>query len=391
MIARRTALTNCRTIANGEVLGHAVVAFEDGVITYVGEDDAPVEGTNIDMRGEWVLPGIVDVHCESLLRHVAPRGTRLQSAESAEQCALRECHAAGVTSPVFTVNATLEPDLMSISVCESLVNHVRTHMHLRIELSAAAEVPQSLLRHPRVALVGINNHAPNELSRWDEHKYLRYVRRRSTLTSDDERALLEAARISTDEWIARAATTARDAQVPVCFHDLAGRDLVDWCVEHGVGIAEFAVDGETARYAVSRGMTIVLGAPNVVRGGSHNGQLDASSAVAEAMCHCLCSDYYVDALWQAPFHLQQRCGLPFARAWSLVSSAPATVLGWSDRGRIAVGQRADLVAISGRPLAPLATWCQGELKYASAPLVQWLVEADASAACIEPYCTSRVS
>ena len=363
---RRVRLDNCRSLLTGVVVSDASIVFADGVIEHVDRGGSVRDCTvAIDVQRCWVLPGIVDLHCEALIRHLAPRSTEIQSIENAKRSARRDCLAAGITTPVFTVNATLEPGVASIDACAAILRESTDFVHLRVELSAATAVPDEVIADPRVALVGINNHASNVLSGWDEQRYLRYIRRRSALSHDDERRLLDAGRQSECELLAGLRHVAARAKAPVCFHDLRGVTLVNACVERGVRIVEFVVDEETAHYAAARGMHTVLGAPNVLRGGSHNGQVSAERAIVQGLCRCLCSDYYLDALWQAPFVLGRRCGLSFAQAWSLVSSVPAELLGLRDRGAIEPGACADLVLIDDAGTSLLATWREGVLGYAS--------------------------
>jgi alpha-D-ribose 1-methylphosphonate 5-triphosphate diphosphatase len=376
MTGGRVRLNNCRSLLTGAVVAEASVVFADGVIERVDRGGSTRDCVNIDVQGCWVLPGIVDLHCEALIKHLAPRSTELQSIESAQRSARRDCLAAGITTPVFTVNATLEPGIASIDACAAILRASTDLVHLRVELSAATAVPDEAVADPRVALVGINNHASNGLSGWDEQRHLRYMRRRSTLSHEDERRLVDAGRQSESELLARLGSVAARAKAPVCFHDLRGPSLVDACMERGIRIAEFVVDDETAHYAAARGMHTVLGAPNVLRGGSHNGQVSAEQSILDGLCGCLCSDYYLDALWQAPFVLARTCTVSFAQAWSLVSSAPAELLDLHDRGAIERGARADLLLIDDAGPFLLATWREGMLGYASESFLQsWLSQS----------------
>jgi alpha-D-ribose 1-methylphosphonate 5-triphosphate diphosphatase len=121
----------------------------------------------------------------------------------------------------------------------------------------------------------------------------------------------------------------------------------------GVGIAEFPVNEETARAAAEAGDFIVFGAPNVVRGGSHTGWTKASDMIAKGLCSVLASDYYYPAQLLAAFRLAADGVLPLAKAWSLVSAAPAMAAGLPDRGILARGYRADIILVDDElPLRP---------------------------------------
>ena len=123
--------------------------------------------------------------------------------------------------------------------------------------------------------------------------------------------------------------------------------------DQGVGIAEFPVNEETAREAASAGDFIVFGAPNVVRGGSHTGWTKASDMIAKGLCSILASDYYYPAPLLAAFRLAADGVLPLAQAWQLISAAPATAAGLTDRGVLAAGRRADIILVDDTvPLRP---------------------------------------
>ena len=121
----------------------------------------------------------------------------------------------------------------------------------------------------------------------------------------------------------------------------------------GVGIAEFPVNEETAREAAKAGDFIVFGAPNVVRGGSHTGWTKASDMIAKGLCSVLASDYYYPAQLLAAFRLADDGVLPLAKAWDLISAAPARAAGLADRGVLAAGKRADIILVDDEmPLRP---------------------------------------
>ena len=128
-------------------------------------------------------------------------------------------------------------------------------------------------------------------------------------------------------------------------HDDASPEQRRWFRALGCRLAEFPTTVETAQEAASQGDDIVLGAPNVVRGGSHTGWIDATEMIGRGLCSVLASDYYYPAPLLAAFALAQRGVLPFARAWALVSQAPAEAVRLDDRGRIAPGRRADLILV----------------------------------------------
>jgi alpha-D-ribose 1-methylphosphonate 5-triphosphate diphosphatase len=128
-------------------------------------------------------------------------------------------------------------------------------------------------------------------------------------------------------------------------HDDTSPERRRWFRALGCRLAEFPTTVETAEDAASHGDDVVLGAPNVVRGGSHTGWIDATEMIARGLCSVLASDYYYPAPLLAAFTLVKRDVLPFAQAWALVSQTPANAVRLTDRGDIAPGRRADLIIV----------------------------------------------
>jgi alpha-D-ribose 1-methylphosphonate 5-triphosphate diphosphatase len=153
--------------------------------------------------------------------------------------------------------------------------------------------------------------------------------------------------------ISRLAKIARDADVRMLSHDDRTPAMRQAFRADGVRIAEFPVNEETARDAAAAGDAIVFGAPNVVRGGSHTGWTKASDMIEKGLCSVLASDYYYPAPLLAAFRLAADGVLPLAKAWDLISAAPARAAGLADRGTLAAGQRADILLIDDAlPLRP---------------------------------------
>jgi alpha-D-ribose 1-methylphosphonate 5-triphosphate diphosphatase len=133
----------------------------------------------------------------------------------------------------------------------------------------------------------------------------------------------------------------------------------------GVRIAEFPMNAATLDASAAAGDLIVLGSPNVVRGGSHNGAIGAEHAIRQQKCSILASDYYYPAPLQSALALEAHGSMPIERAWELISQVPAQACGLSDRGRIEEGRRADLVLLPQSGARPMATIAGGRLVYHS--------------------------
>jgi alpha-D-ribose 1-methylphosphonate 5-triphosphate diphosphatase len=342
------------------------VAFADGVLLAPGERP-PESSVLLDAGGHRVVPGIVDVHCEALEQNLAPRNTAVRDEPFALRVAEAQCLAWGVTTPVFTVCAAIEPCARNLSRCRRTMDLAHdARVHFRVELTAIDFLPDGLLDHPAVSLVCFNNHAANAVSGWDVERYLRYVRRVGRLDAGTEARLLRAAARTRDELYDAVHRVARAVRCPLGYHDVEGHELINFCRGQGVRFFEFPVDAGSAEYAAASGAELVMGAHNVVRGGSHNGQADAAELVRSGTCGILCSDYYLPSLFYAPFCLDRENILPLEASWRLVSRNPARLLGLETKGEIRSGADADLliIAADAHPRI-LAVVCKGVVRQLS--------------------------
>jgi alpha-D-ribose 1-methylphosphonate 5-triphosphate diphosphatase len=170
--------------------------------------------------------------------------------------------------------------------------------------------------------------------------------------------------------IARVAGAARDAAVPMLSHDDMSPERRNWFRDLDCRLCEFPTNVETAEAAAQAGDDIVLGAPNVVRGGSHIGWIGAADMISRGFCTILASDYYYPAPLLAAFRLAADGIAPLAQAWSYVAANPAKAAGLEDRGTIAEGRRADLILVDGRDErrpSVVATVANGQLVHLTQP------------------------
>jgi alpha-D-ribose 1-methylphosphonate 5-triphosphate diphosphatase len=351
-------------VASGTV--HRATGWEHGAyITVTGDrivDVAvsPPDGAAlVDACGCLVLPGLVDLHCDAFERHLAPRGRAHLDVATALELARWETRAWGVTTPFFTVRLP-DATAASLSHLESALDAAGdAKLHVRVELTAAADMPAPLLTAPPIALVTVNNHAANALSGWDEAKQRRYIRSRYGADEAAADAAVAAARRPLEAWYDAIALVAARARAVLGYHDLRGTELAAFCAGLGFRYAEFPVDEATTVHAAALGLGVVVGAPNVVRGGSHNGQICATAAIRQGHASALCSDYHLPSLLLAPFVLARERIMPLHEAWSLVSRAPAALAGLHDRGNIEPGFAADFVIVEPGWPPRLAAVVQG--------------------------------
>ena len=321
----------------------------------------------LDARGLLVLPGIVDLHGDAFERQMMPRPGVDFPIDVALADSDRQAIGNGITTVFHATTWSWEPGLRSGDNARELLEAIEslrpqlsadTRFHLRHEtynLDAEPEISQ-WLSDGRIDLFAFNDHMDSTVRSAAKPRKRAQVVERCGLSNEEFDALVE--RIvsrahDVPASIARLAQAARGANIRMLSHDDNSPDMRAAFRGMGVAIAEFPINEETARAAAEAGDAIVFGAPNVVRGGSHTGWTKASDMIAKGLCSVLASDYYYPAPLLAAFRLDADGVLPLARAWDLISAAPARAAGLSDRGILAKGFRADIVLVDDEvPLRP---------------------------------------
>ena len=350
----------------GDEICEASVRIADSKISAVATDFAS-ESLVIDARGLLVLPGIVDIHGDAFERQLMPRPGVGFPVDIALLESDRQAVANGITTVYHATTWSWEPGLRSADNARQLLEGIErlrpqlaadTRFHLRQEtynLDAEAEISQ-WLTDGRIDLLAFNDHMRSIVQNLDKPRKRAQMVERTGLPHDEFDRLV--ARIlerghEVPASIARLAAVARSNGVRMLSHDDESPAMRSAFRALGVGIAEFPINEETACEAAEGGDAIVFGAPNVVRGGSHTGWTKASDMIAKGLCSILASDYYYPAQLLAAFRLAADGVLPLAKAWNLVSAAPAEAAGLSDRGILAAGYRADIILVDDQmPLRP---------------------------------------
>ncbi len=356
-----------RTLVGGTVLigdrlvPDATVSFDGERIGAVGH---PVgSSAQIDARGMLILPGIVDLHADAIERALEPRhGVRVPL-----PVALAEHDgwllANGITTCFISLTDGFEPGLRSRELIRSVIAAVhdpairlsaRAPVHLRREVCAPGDADEIVawLAAGRVDLLSINDHLPADDDPAAQTRFIMSVRRRLNGAGANIEALVAEARMRRDSGAAardRLCMAARAHAVPLAAHDDATPEQAEASAARGIRISEFPFDLATAQRARQLGGSVLMGAPNAVRGSSHVGLLSAGAAIAAGACDALCSDYHHPCLFQAPFALAARGICDLATGWNLISRGPAIAAGLIDRGRIAANATADLVLVECEP------------------------------------------
>ena len=361
-------------------------------------EDTSRRGT--DLGGDYLIPGLVELHTDHLETHYAPRPKVRWHPVAAVQAHDAQIAASGITTVFDAIRVGIDEHAdMGAAELRILADAITAgvdagrlradHLiHLRCEVSApdCLDSFEKIMDHPLVRLASLMDHAPGQRQFASPDAYKVYYQGKLKM-SDAALAEFIARRSHESQTYAdrhrkALAALSKERNIALASHDDATSAHVEEAVELGIRIAEFPTTLEAAKASRDAGMAILMGGPNVVRGGSHNGALDATDAIRAGLCTCLASDYHYPSPLHAAFKLAGADLSGLAEAWKLVSANPAAAVGLADRGTIAPGKRADLLLVdAGRAGHPevVATFSGGRLVYAARPL-DFVGSATASAA-----------
>jgi alpha-D-ribose 1-methylphosphonate 5-triphosphate diphosphatase len=370
-------ITNARIVTANEVID-GCVRIEDGKIAEIATGAAK----GVDFGGDYLVPGLIEVHTDHLEAHFVPRPAVVWHAGSAVLAYDAQIASAGITT-VFDsfrvgldefdsrkgLGETVIPLAEAVkSAAEAGLLRCEHLTHLRCEVPAPNVVPflEDFLKGHRAELISLMDHTPGQRQFRDLEKYFLYYGGKSGRSRDE---LVDVARDRLRVGGERAAANrpriveiAKAHGITLASHDDTTIEEVEEASRDGVRIAEFPTTIEAARASRALGMATVMGAPNVVRGGSHSGNASARELAEAGELDILSSDYVPAALLMAAFRLADAPnvgGLP--GAIRLVTQAPARATGLSDRGEIAPSFRADLLRVAlheGEPVVR-AVWREG--------------------------------
>jgi alpha-D-ribose 1-methylphosphonate 5-triphosphate diphosphatase len=370
---------NARIVTADHVLLGFLKASE-GRIEEIGEDRST--GAGIDFQGDYLLPGLIELHTDHLESHYAPRPAVTWHAGSAVLAYDAQIAAAGITTVFdsfrvgvdeYEAGAQLGDKVLALAAAvrraaDAGLLRAEHLTHLRCEVPAPNVVDslEALLAVYRADLISLMDHTPGQRQFRDLEKYFIYYAGKSARSLTDlEQVARERQKVGRARALMnrpRIVEIARARGVTLASHDDTTAEEVDLARRDGVTIAEFPTTREAAAASRAAGMATVMGAPNVVRGGSHSGNASARELAEAGELDILSSDYVPAALLMAAFRL---AGTPavggLTGAIRLVSKAPAEATGLKDRGEVAVGRRADLLRVATHDGEPVvrAVWREG--------------------------------
>jgi alpha-D-ribose 1-methylphosphonate 5-triphosphate diphosphatase len=342
----------------------------------------------VDLSGFMVLPGIVDLHGDGFEHHLAPRRGAMKQMNEGVLSAEAELAANGITTAVMAQFHSWEGGLrapeyaaqvfraiqaVQDDVVTDLIPQLRFETHMLDDYAGLAE----RIRDWGVEYVVFNDHLPHaKLAAGKKPPRLTGQALKAGRNPDKHLEMMQEMHKRSPEVPAAldqlCAALAEQGVLMGSHDDQTAEGRKVWR-ERGVRLSEFPETIEAAEAARSAGDPIVLGAPNVVRGGSHNGNASAVELIAMGLCDALASDYHYPSPRRAALMLAKTGVLDFADAWALVSSGPAAVLGLKDRGTLKIGARADLVILEDGTYRVAGAFSGGRISYLNGDLAARLI------------------
>ena len=371
----RLRITGGRVLLRSDGEQNVDLAIEDGRIAGIGRNG---HGAELDARGLLVLPGIVDIHGDAFERQMQPRPGVGFPTDVALHDTEAQLLANGITTAFHGVTLSWEPGLRSLEAWRSLLDALEARrwtcdmrVHLRWEAYNLDALDTALgdIAAGRVHLVAFNDHTPAILRHIRDPVVGAKYSGRAGMGLDEFSALAGRIAARADEVPAAQesiAAAARSAGVPMASHDDDSIATRAGFRARGARICEFPMAEEVGTEARASGDWVVMGSPNVVRGGSHLGWASAARLAEADICSVLSSDYFYPAMLRAALILAGRGVLDLPRAWGLISANPAAAAGLADRGAIADGLRADLVVVDPDVPRVVATIADGRIAYLAA-------------------------
>lgn len=375
-MTKETVFSNARIVLEDGIVEGSLV-IRDGKIA--GIDEGTVQGGE-DVGGDYIIPGLVELHTDHLETHYSPRpGVRWNSI-SAIQSHDAQIVSSGITTVFDCLRLGSDEDggfengeMRAIAdAFETARKEDRLRadhrIHLRCEVSAADVMEQfeDFRQDDQVGLASLMDHAPGQRQFQTMDQYILYYKEKRGLSDEAFekfiRRRVEASEKYSADHRRQIAEDCTARGITIASHDDATLDHVEEAKAFGVRLAEFPTSLKAADASHAAGMSVLMGAPNVVRGKSHSGNIAAKSLAERGVLDVLSSDYVPFSLIQAPFILDDEGVMSLPEAIRLVTATPARTVGLDDRGRIAEGLKADLVRVrrtSGVPVVR-SVWRSGE-------------------------------
>lgn len=354
-------LSNARLVLGDEVVLGTLHVAGGRIAAFAGGGTALPAAQDLD--GDYLMPGLVELHTDNLERHVQPRPKVHWPTTSALLAHDAQVVAAGITTVLdaIAVGGTLSEDIRDHIVRES-ADAIRSfraadllradhHLHMRCEVAHkdVLRLFEPFKDDPLVRLVSLMDHTPGQRQFVNLDKLRVYYQGKHAMSDAQfERMIVDrkaAQELYSDRHRRILVEMALAAGHVIASHDDATTAHVDEAAELGLTISEFPTTMEAAHAARGKGLRTIMGGPNVVRGGSHSGNVSAGELAEAGVLDALSSDYVPSSLLHGALRLHEHHGMTLPGAVATVTRNPADMVGLDDRGRIETGTRADLIRV----------------------------------------------
>jgi len=355
-------LDNARVVLAGEVIeGHVVVA--GNLIAAVDSGHGRVPG-RVDLEGDYLLPGLVELHTDNLENHVQPRPGVDWPMLSAAMDHDARIAAAGITTVLDAISVgSIRDNGIRVERMKEMIAGVALAnaqgmlraehlLHLRCEVSTPDLVEQfgEFVDTPSLRLVSVMDHTPGQRQFVNLDKHFEYYKGKFGMSDAEIADYHVQKKIQQERWSAPNRTAlvqiCRDRHLPLASHDDATAAHVAEALHDGIVIAEFPTTVEAAALSHGNGLRVLMGGPNLVRGYSHSGNVSALELARRGHLDIISSDYVPSSLLISIFRLSDgELGIGLPAAVAMASKTPAEAVDLADRGEITAGRRADLLRV----------------------------------------------
>ncbi|KJE36886.1 phosphonate metabolism protein PhnM [Thalassospira sp. HJ] len=370
--------TNAKLVLANEVIDGAV-QFKDGKISDISDRASNLPGAE-DMGGDYLMPGLVELHTDNLDKHLTPRPKTRWPATAAVVAHDNQVASAGITTvfdavSIGDVNEGSERIVRLIESVKALEHALENallradhKLHLRCETSfpGMVEALGQLIDLPLVSMLSVMDHTPGQRQFVSLDAYYTYYQGKYGLSDEEMRKFIATRRrdaeLYSEKHRRHVVEQAHAKGLALASHDDATQAHVAEAVADKMTVAEFPTTLEAAKASHEGGLGVMMGGPNLVRGGSHSGNVAAGELAKQGYLDIISSDYVPHSLLHGAMKLfDEFDGYDLPRAIRTVSLNPATQVGLHDRGEIAVGKRGDLIRVHHSPHHPIVrgVWREG--------------------------------
>lgn len=375
-------LSNARLILKDEVIQGSIF-IRDGLIADISSQNSQLPQAE-DLQNNYLMPGMVELHTDNQEKYFTPRPKVDWPGHMAMTTHDAQLAAAGITTSFDSVAlGDIVGDSARVEKLDAMINaivaaendglnRINHLLHLRCEVSFPGLMPlfESYIGQPMVQLVSTMDHAPGQRQFPPENipKYREYYQIKYGLSDEEMDHFIKQQQENSakyaDHFRRTICEVCHDRGIAIASHDDATLAHAKESADFGMQVAEFPTTLVAASASHEMGLKVLMGAPNIVRGGSHSGNIAAKDLASAGVLDILSSDYYPSALLSAAFMVAEMPDNDYSLtdAIRLVTANPAEAANLHDRGAIEVGRRADLVQVQPHAKMPLVdrVWCGGK-------------------------------